>query len=217
MTADNPSEAGWKARLASGAHSLGVPLDAAQLAALWRLANLLRERNQHVNLTSIDTLDGILGVHMLDSLSVAPHLGEGRRIIDVGTGGGFPGLPLAIACPQREFVLIDGTQKKIAFVQEAIAALGLTNVTAEAARAEQFQPAVPFDIVLLRAVASLDTIVKQTRHLLRKPGGVILAMKGKHPEAEIAALPRGWHVDAQPLTVPSLEAERTLVRLTPTR
>jgi 16S rRNA (guanine527-N7)-methyltransferase len=217
MTMTDSSEAGWIASLASGARELGLELTPRQLAQLWQLANLLRERNQVLNLTSVDSLDGILTVHIFDSLSVAAHLGGARRVIDVGTGGGFPGLPLAVVCPERQFVLIDGTQKKIAFVRDAIAALGLENVTAEAARAEQFKPDEPFDAVLVRAVGALDGLVKNTRHLLRRPGGRILAMKGKAPVDEIAALPRGWRADLLPLTVPLLAAERHLVVLAPPR
>jgi 16S rRNA (guanine527-N7)-methyltransferase len=159
MNATDSSEAVWIASLASGARELGLELTSQQLAQLWKLANLLRERNQVVNLTSVDSLDGILSVHILDSLSVAPHLGDAKRVIDVGTGGGFPGLPLAIVCPERQFLLIDGTQKKIAFVRDAIESLSLDNVAAEAARAEQMKPTERFDAVVVRAVGGLDTLL----------------------------------------------------------
>ena len=131
-------ETGWKARLDAGGREFGIDLDQSQLDTLWRHACMLRERNAHVNLTSIDSPEGILTLHMLDSLTLVPHLGDARRIIDVGTGGGFPGIPLAVACPDREFVLIDGTQKKIRFVAESIAALDIRNAQAVAARAESY-------------------------------------------------------------------------------
>jgi hypothetical protein len=108
----------WRAQLAAGAATLGVSLDAQALDRFWRLALALRERNQQVNLTAIDDLPGIRALHIFDSLSVVPHLGDAHRVLDVGTGGGFPGLPLAIVCPQVQFTLIDGTQKKIRFVAE---------------------------------------------------------------------------------------------------
>src|SRR5882672_3273722 len=120
-------QATWKARLDGGANELGVDLDESQLDLLWRYGHMLRERNQHLNLTSIVSWEGILTLHMLDSLTVAAYLGAAQRIIDVGTGGGFPGVPLAVACPQRKFTLIDGTQKKIRFVAESIAALDIRN------------------------------------------------------------------------------------------
>ena len=134
----NIDEATWKRRLDDGAKELGVELDESQIEVLWRYSQMLRERNEHVNLTSIVSPEGILTLHMLDSLSLAPHLGDGHRIIDVGTGGGFPGVPLAVAFPQREFTLIDGTQKKIRFVAESLAALDIRNVQAVATRAELF-------------------------------------------------------------------------------
>src|ERR1041384_3824616 len=109
-------ENGWKRRLDDGAAAMGVALDESQLDVLWRYGVMLRERNEHVNLTSIVSLEGILTLHMLDSLSVASHLDDARDVIDVGTGGGFPGIPLAVAHPTKSFTLVDGTQKKIRFV-----------------------------------------------------------------------------------------------------
>src|SRR6187431_285004 len=124
---NNFDEAGWKSKLAAGAAQLAVPLDDVQLDKLWRLGLMLRERNEQVNLTSIVSPEGILTLHMLDSLSIVPDLRDASTVLDVGTGGGFPGLPLAVACPEREVLLIDGTQKKIRFVNDAIEALGITN------------------------------------------------------------------------------------------
>ena len=148
-------ESTWKRRLDEGAAQLGVQLDAAQGDLLWRFSHLLRERNAHINLTSIVSLEGILTLHMLDSLSVASHLGDARKVIDVGTGGGFPGIPLAVACPERQFTLIDGTQKKIRFVSEAIEALGIGNATALAARAENLPKQDRFEAVVVRGPVSI--------------------------------------------------------------
>jgi len=191
---------------------MGIDLDQSQLELLWRYALMLRERNAHVNLTSIVSLEGILTLHMLDSLSVVPHLGAARRVIDVGTGGGFPGIPLAVACPDRSFTLIDGTQKKIRFVSESIAALDIRNARAVAARAESYQDEKGFDVVVLRAVGTLAEVVHNTGRLLA-PGGRVLAMKGRAPDDEIRALPRGWRAESIRLRVPGLDAERHLVAI----
>lgn len=202
----------WCAALERGAATLGVALDATALERCWRLALALRERNRQVNLTAIDDLPGIRALHLLDSLAVVPHLGDARRIVDVGTGGGFPGLPLAIACRQREFTLIDGTQKKVRFVREMIAALDLANATALATRAEQFRPAAPFDAVVVRAVGPLVELVRHCGHLLTG-GGRLLALKGRRPDEEVAALPAAWCAELIPLTVPEVEAKRHLAVL----
>jgi 16S rRNA (guanine527-N7)-methyltransferase len=205
-------EATWKARHDAGVHELGLDLDQSQHDTLWRYAHMLRERNAHVNLTSIVSPEGILTLHMLDSLSVAPHLGDARRIIDVGTGGGFPGIPLAVAFPDRHFTLIDGTQKKIRFVAESIAALDIRNATAIAARAESYGGERNFDVVVARAVGSLADLVRDASGLLG-PRGRLLAMKGKLADEELRAVPRGWRTEAIPLRVPGLDAERHLVTL----
>jgi len=204
-------EAEWKSRLAAGSQELGIGLDQSKLDILWRYACMLRERNVHVNLTSISSPEGILTLHMLDSLALAPHLGDARRVIDVGTGGGFPGIPLAVACPDREFTLIDGTQKKIRFVEEGIAALDIRNAKAVAARAESFAEK-NYDAVVVRAVGKLADVLHNTARLLA-PNGRLLAMKGRAPDDEISALPRGWHAEVIRLRVPGLDAERHLVAI----
>ena len=209
-TENEPDERGWKTRLDAGGSEIGIDLDQSQLDLLWQYAQMLRERNAHVNLTSIVSLEGILTLHMLDSLSVAKELGDARRLIDVGTGGGFPGIPLAVAFPDRHFTLIDGTQKKIRFVAEAIAALDIRNARAVAARAESYDAEKNFDVVITRAVGSLADTVERTARLLA-PGGRVLAMKGRVPDDEIRALPRGWRADVVPLRVPSVDVERHLV------
>jgi 16S rRNA (guanine527-N7)-methyltransferase len=187
-----------------------VELDGSQVEVLWRYGVMLRERNTHVNLTSIVSPEGILTLHMLDSLSLVPHLGDAKRIIDVGTGGGFPGIPLAVACPTREFTLIDGTQKKIRFVSESIAALDIRNAQAIAARAENFNGPKDFDAVVVRAVGTLAEVLHNTSRLLA-PKGRLLAMKGRAPDDEVRALPRGWRAEVIPLQVPGLDAARHLV------
>ena len=205
-------DAAWKKRLDDGAAALGVQLDESQVDSLWRYARMLRERNEHVNLTSIVSPEGILTLHMLDSLSAASHLGDARTVIDVGTGGGFPGIPLAVAFPDRQFTLIDGTQKKIRFVNEGIAALDIRNATAFAARAEHLPEDQHYDVVIARAVATLADLVHNAGRLVA-PNGRLLAMKGRLPEEEISALPRTWRAAVTKLQVPGLDAERHLVSL----
>jgi len=213
MNTPTLDEAGWQARLAEGARELGVELGAAQLGILWRYGQMLRERNEQVNLTSIVSPEGILQLHMLDSLTLVPHLGDARRIIDVGTGGGFPGIPLAVACPNAEFTLIDGTQKKIRFVAESIAALGIGNAHAHAARAESYAGEKDFDLVVVRAVGSLVDVLHNAGHLVG-PAGRLLAMKGRYPRAELEQLPSGCRLEGvERLNVPGLDAERHLVVL----
>jgi 16S rRNA (guanine527-N7)-methyltransferase len=210
--ATQPDEATWKRRLDDGAKEMGVELDDSQADILWRYGVMLRERNAHVNLTSIVSPEGILTLHMLDSLSIAPHLGDARRVIDVGTGGGFPGVPLAVACPQREFTLIDGTRKKIRFVAESVAALDIRNVQALAERAESFHGVKDFDVVIVRAVGALADVLHNAGPLLG-PHGRLLAMKGRAPDDEVRAMPRGWKAQVIRLRVPGLDAERHLVAI----
>ena len=190
---------------------VGVALDSEAAEKLFVLAAELAEWNQKFNLTSIDA-ELTVTHHFLDSLSLAPHL-KGPRIVDVGTGAGFPGLPLAIAVPAYEFVLIDATRKKLGFVDHVVAKLGLQNVTTVHTRAESYKPAQPFDSVVARAVAKLDRFIHYAERLCA-PGGRILAMKGRLDEAELRSVPRGWRtVATHRVEVPGLEAERHIVEL----
>lgn len=201
--------------LVSNAARMGVDLAPPKAQLLQHLLDELGRWNQAYNLTALSTREEWLTHHLLDSLSVAPLL-AGRRIADVGTGAGFPGLVLAVLQPEREFTLIDSNGKKIRFVRHAVRALDLTNVVAEQARAESLRPAEPFDTVVARAFAALPELAERVRDLCG-PGTRVLAMKGRRPDDELAALDREqWQVaDVMPLRVPGLDAERHVVTLLP--
>ncbi|MDE2305871.1 MAG: 16S rRNA (guanine(527)-N(7))-methyltransferase RsmG [Gammaproteobacteria bacterium] len=200
------------AELLAGARELGVNLEPAQLAALSRLLDALLAANAQFNLTAIRDRPGMLRKHLLDSLSVLPFL-RGPRVADVGTGAGFPGLPLAIAAPAHSFVLIEATGKKARYVASTARSLGLANVEVVNERAERYRPQAPFDTVVARAVASLEDLVAYAGHLCAAEGR-LLAMKGKHPEREQLQLPKGFRVLAvHRLRVPGLDEERHLVEI----
>ncbi len=202
-----------KARLLAGAQELGIALDGMQAAALMRLVAELREWNQRFNLTAIREPGDMVDKHLLDSLAVQPWL-RGRRVADIGTGAGFPGLPLAIVNPRRSFTLIEATGKKVRFVRHAIEALGIGNAAVVQARAETWRPPEPFDSVIARALGRLADFVRVAGHLCARDGRM-LAMKGRHPTAEIAVLPPGWRMLAvHDLQVPGLAAARCVVELT---
>jgi 16S rRNA (guanine527-N7)-methyltransferase len=200
--------------LIAGAARLGVPLDEATAQRLLRVLDELLKWNRAYNLTAITQPREMLTHHLLDSLSVQRFL-AGRRVIDVGTGAGFPGLPLAIVDPQRHFTLLDSNGKKVRFVAHVVRALGLANVDAVHSRAEAFVPPQPFDTVVARAFAPLPTLVEWVAPLC-SPHTRVLAMKGRALEQERAGLPPGWVIERdEPVEVPGLGEERRVVVLRP--
>ena len=199
--------------LSAGIVALGLGIDADGREKLRDYVALLDKWNRTHNLTAIRDPAQMITHHLLDSLSMLPHLParSGMRAIDVGSGGGLPGVPLAIARPDVHMTLLDSNRKKTAFLEQAAIELPLANVEVIASRAEDFTPRIRFDAVISRAYSALATFVAQTRHLLA-PGAQWYAMKGVLPHDEIAALPPTVGVVATPLLrVPGIDAERHLV------
>jgi 16S rRNA (guanine527-N7)-methyltransferase len=198
-------------RLANGAATLGVNLTEADAARLLRLLDELERWNRTYNLTAIRDRDQMLTHHLLDSLAVHPDL-TGTSVADVGTGAGFPGLPLAVLNPERRFTLIDSNGKKIRFVQHAARELGLGNVEGLHGRVETIQGRT-FDTVVARAFAPLPELVAYVSPLCG-PQTRVLAMKGKWPQDEINGLPPQWQQQgSHELTIPGLEESRCVVVL----
>ncbi len=195
-------------QLISGLKALALEPTPEKMGKLGQLYDLLRRWNQVFNLTTVTDPKGFVTLHILDSLTIRRFL-QGNRIVDVGTGAGFPGLPLAIFEPDREFVLLDASVKKIRFVRQAVLELGLDHVDTVHSRVEQYQPPDPFDTVVTRAFADLATGFNRCRHLM-KPGGKFIAMKGKYPQTELETL-ANYRVES--VIVPGLEAERHLVEI----
>jgi 16S rRNA (guanine527-N7)-methyltransferase len=202
--------------LAAGARDLGITLDPSGAETLLKLVDELEAGNAQFNLTAIRDRPGMLRKHVLDSLSLQPYL-RGGRVADIGTGAGFPGLPLAVVNPQGRFTLVEATGKKARFVERTALRLGCDNVQVEHARAENYRPHELFDTVVARALSSLADFVAYAGHLCA-PDGRLLAMKGKRPDEEISALPKSFRVLAvHRLKVPGLDDERHLVELSPAK
>ena len=198
--------------LQSSARQFGLELSDEDAQRMMRLLDELDDWNARMNLTAIRERSQQITKHLLDSLSIQPFL-QGERMLDVGTGAGFPGLPLAIANPDRHFTLLDSTAKKLKFIDHAAEVLGLKNVTTVHARAESLHVGERFDIVMSRAVGPVDRFVKWAGHLC-VGGGRLLAMKGRYPNDELKSLPSGWKLAAvHRLDVPGLDEERHLVEI----
>jgi 16S rRNA (guanine527-N7)-methyltransferase len=208
LTADAPADAALIHRAAA----LGVALTEHDAARLLALLDELERWNRRFNLTAIRDREAMITHHLLDSLAVHRYL-HGAAIADVGTGAGFPGLPLALANPERRFTLIDASGKRIRFVAHAVRTLGLVNVEPCQGRVEKLHPARPFDTVIARAFAPLPQLASAVAPLCG-PDTRVLAMKGRWPASELAALPRSWRVaESHWLAVPGLAEERRLIIL----
>lgn len=192
----------------SGLAELGLP-DAGLAPRLLAYLELLSQWNRAYNLTAIRDPAQMVTLHLLDSLAIAPHVAG--RVADIGTGPGLPGIPLALNDPSLRVSLVETAGKKARFLREAVRQLGLTQVTVHACRAEDVPESGQHDQLIARALASLDGILTLGGHLLR-PGGRLLAMKGRIPADELDALPQGYrHLATHPLHVPGLDAERHLI------
>jgi 16S rRNA (guanine527-N7)-methyltransferase len=201
--------------LVEGASALPLDLSQTQTARLIDYLALLSKWNAVYNLTAVRDPSHMVTQHLLDSLAVVTAFAEPRNVLDVGAGGGLPGMVLAIwaaeANPAMRLAMIDTVHKKTAFLTQAKAELGLTNVTVHTARVEQLQVPEKFDVITSRAFAELSDFVAWSGHLL-KAGGRFIAMKGVAPRDEITRLPAEWEVtELRPVTVPGLNAERHLV------
>lgn len=198
------------ATLAEGLDALGLRLPEDASRKLLAYVDLLAKWNRTYNLTAIREPERMVTYHLIDSLAVLPHLPAGT-LVDVGAGGGLPGIPLAIARPELRITLNDSNHKKGAFMQQAAIELGLANVEVHVGRAEEWRPAAAFDGAISRAFAELADFIAACRHLV-KPGGFFAAMKGLYPHEEIARIPQGVRcASALKLDVPRVDGERHLV------
>ncbi len=203
----NSNNDSLRQQLQAGADALALGLSDAQVGLLMDFLALLQKWNKVYNLTAVRDPQEMMTHHLLDSLAAV-------KLLDVGSGGGLPGVVFAICCPDVDVSCVDTVGKKAAFIQQAAVALKLRNLHGVHARVETLT--TPFDLISCRAFASLPDFVSWSRSALAAPHGVWLAMKGKHPEDEIAALPADvavFHVEQ--LTVPGLDAERCIVWMKP--
>jgi len=194
--------------LVSGLEALNQELTEHQIEQLLTYIALIEKWNKSYNLTSIRDKVSMVPMHLLDSLAIVPFI-TGKRVIDIGTGAGLPGIVLAVCFPDIEFVLLDSNAKKTRFVQQAILELKLKNISICHNRVELYRPEHNFDIAITRAFASLEDIMRLTTHLLNN-GGVLLAMKGQIPDVSMLDAAK---TELYPLSVPGIEGERCLVKI----
>lgn len=204
--------ANFSQRTQQYAQSIGLALTEQQVSLLLDYLELFEKWNKAYNLSAIRDAEGMFTKHLLDSLSIGPHL-LGERFIDVGTGGGLPGIPMAICFPQRQFTLLDSAGKKVRFLFQVKQTLGLGNVDTQNLRVEAYTPEPLFDGVISRAFASLHDMLSWCDHLIHRDGR-FFAMKGVMPTEELKNLPPQYRVTAtHELQVPNLEGERCLIEL----
>lgn len=200
-----------QSQLGEGLGAMGVELPEAAREKLVAYVELIAKWNRVHNLTAVREAEQMVVLHLLDSLVVLPHVAGARALLDVGSGAGLPGIPIAIAQPQTQVTLLDSSHKKCAFLQQAKTELALDNVAIACERVENWRPDATFDAVISRAFADLADFVEQAKHLVA-PGGRLIAMKGVYPFDELAKVPATHRVaQVLELAVPTLEARRHLV------
>ncbi|HLV76450.1 MAG TPA: 16S rRNA (guanine(527)-N(7))-methyltransferase RsmG [Marinobacter sp.] len=203
----------WEGQLRDGLVQMGIALSGAQQAQLLAFLALLAKWNRAYNLTAVRDERVMVSRQLLDSLSIMPWLTTGH-LLDVGAGGGMPGIPLAIVFPDKRFTLLDSNGKKTRFLNQCILELGLANVEVIHGRAEDCRPEQPYSQISSRAFTALGNLVGWCQQLLAD-SGQFLAMKGQFPDDEVAALPVGWQVESShPLKVPGADGERHLLIVT---
>lgn len=212
-SATTPTDSQLATQLQGGLAELELTLSEQQSQLLLAYLRLFEKWNAAYNLSAVRDPEEMLGRHLLDSLSIVPHLTAGSRWLDVGSGGGLPGIPLAIVYPETAITLLDSNGKKTRFLFQAKTELGLDNVEVVQSRVEAFQPPALFDGIFSRAFSTLATFVEGCQHLLA-PSGRFYAMKGQYPRAELRELKKPYNVEACfPLQVPGEKAARHLVVL----
>lgn len=194
--------------IASGARLLGQQLTEESVQKCVRLLRELERWNARMNLTAIREPREMVNRHILDSLVVRPQI-VGKSLIDIGTGAGFPGLPIAIAEPGLTVELLESNARKVGFLQHVIGELDVSNAMAVRSRAENYAPGKRFDTVIARAVASIPLLIELAGHLMAEKG-VMLALKGRFPADEIPDIPDGWDHKVIELTVPRLDARHVV-------
>ena len=202
--------AGQESLLRQGIEELGLRVEERSASLLITYVSLLLQQNQTINLTAIiDPMEAVTK-HLLDSLSIAQYIPDGR-VVDVGSGGGCPGIPLAIIKPENKFVLVEPKNKKAAFLKATTQALGLNNTKTICERSESIELEQKVDAIVCRALGSLSYFVSVAGHMLKKQGR-LLAMKGKIPHSELSEIPLGWEaLETKKIHVPHLQAERHLI------
>ena len=202
----------FEEELRQGLVELGLFATDQQLNLLLSYLLLLDKWNASFNLSGVVEINSMVSRHLLDSLAINAHL-QGSVFVDIGSGAGLPGIPLAILNPENHFILVDSNGKKTRFLFQAKTELGLANIDVENCRIEHYQSNQQIDMVMCRAFSAIGDVVSKSQHLLKKEGK-ILAMKGRYPEDEIAALPDGFEISKTiKLEIPGNESERHLVEV----